>query len=241
MLGLFRRAAPPAETPPPIVIDGRALPVVLRVSARSQKLSLRFDGMTDSVIVTRPTGVPAAEALSFARSQVPWLRRRLAALPQRVPFAVGTALPILGVDHPVIAASGRQGTRIADGCLTVSGQPDHHARRIRDALIRTARGEITTRADAFAATVDRRVRRITLRDPRSRWGSCAATGDLSFSWRLILAPEPVLTYVVAHEVAHLVELNHSHRFWAVVRSLVGDAREARGWLKANGSALHRYG
>lgn len=241
MIGFLRRAVSPAEASPTLTVDDRTLPVILRVSARSQKLSLRFDGLSDSVVVTRPVHSPAGEALSFARSQIPWLRKRLAALPPRVPFALGTTLPILGVDHPVIAATGRQGTRIADGAVHVSGQPDHHARRIRDALIRSARAEITPRADAFAATLDRRIRRITLRDTRGRWGSCAARGDLSFSWRLILAPEPVLTYVVAHEAAHLVELNHSHRFWAVVRDLIGDAREARAWLKANGTALHRYG
>lgn len=83
--------------------------------------------------------------------------------------------------------------------------------------------------------------RISLRDPRTRWGSCSGKGDLSFSWRLILAPENVLTYVVAHEVGHLVEMNHSPKYWAVVDGLVEDRKVARKWLKDNGIRLHRYG
>lgn len=83
--------------------------------------------------------------------------------------------------------------------------------------------------------------RITMRDPRTRWGSCSANGNLGFSWRLVLAPEFVLAYVVAHEVAHLKELNHGPRFWRLVERLIGDPEPARRWLRAEGPDLHRYG
>jgi len=112
---------------------------------------------------------------------------------------------------------------------------------VRDFLIKRAKAEISPRAMAYADRIGRRVSRISLRDPRSRWGSCTSDGALSFSWRLILAPEAVLDYVVAHEVAHMVELNHSHRFWAVVRDIAGDTRSAKVWLKEHGTRLHRYG
>ncbi len=97
------------------------------------------------------------------------------------------------------------------------------------------------RSHAKAAAIGRRVAGLTVRDTRSRWGSCSPDGRLSYCWRLILTPDRVLDYVVAHEVAHLVELNHSRRFWAVVRDLCDHIAESRAWLKANGARLHRYG
>ena len=83
--------------------------------------------------------------------------------------------------------------------------------------------------------------RISMRDTRSRWGSCSRAGNLNFSWRLVMAPENVLDYVVAHEVAHLRELNHSARFWTLVDTLCPDVKDARWWLRTHGAALHRYG
>ena len=85
------------------------------------------------------------------------------------------------------------------------------------------------------------IRRLAIRDPATRWGSCSAAGGLSFSWRLILAPPAVLDYVVAHEIAHLRELNHSARFWSLVDGLVGAHKAERAWLRQNGAELRRYG
>ena len=94
---------------------------------------------------------------------------------------------------------------------------------------------------AKAAKIDRRVRRVVVRSQRSRWGSCGANGHLSFNWRLILAPDDVLDYVVAHEVAHLMEMNHSPAFWRVVRRLTPEMENARAWLNRKGQQLYRYG
>ena len=121
------------------------------------------------------------------------------------------------------------------------GGPDHVARRVRDHLVRFARQELARRARIHAARIGRTVNRITVRDTKSRWGSCSASGSLSFSWRLILAPEPVLDYVVAHEVAHLVEMNHSARFWKLVRTMVADPASQRAWLKRHRAELLSYG
>lgn len=223
-------------------LDDRILPVRLKVSAASRRLTLRYDALNDCVVVTRPKGVPAREALRFARDQAQWVRDRLAAAPPRVPFAPGAEIPLLGVPHVVRSdPDGRRGVRAEGGALIVGGPTEFLGNRLRDWLVREARRELTTRAHALAGRVERKVTRVSIRDTRSRWGSCSADGDLAFSWRLILAPEDVLQYVVAHEVAHLVELNHSHRFWAVVRTLAGDTRAQRAWLKAEGGRLHRYG
>lgn len=104
-----------------------------------------------------------------------------------------------------------------------------------------ARAELTAAANGFADTLGVDIARITVRETRSRWGSCAANGALSFSWRLICAPPAVLTYVAAHEVAHLIERNHSARFWAVVDRLVGDPKAEKDWLKHNAAALFAIG
>jgi predicted metal-dependent hydrolase len=100
---------------------------------------------------------------------------------------------------------------------------------------------LSRRAHALAAKVNRRINRITVRDTKSRWGSCSATANLSFSWRLILAPKSVFHYVVAHEVAHLVEMNHGPRFWRLVDQLAPNSERQRIWLKRNRTRLLRYG
>ena len=100
-----------------------------------------------------------------------------------------------------------------------------------------ARERLTSAVAAYAETLGRPFGRITLRDPRSRWGSCSSKGDLMFSWRLIMAPPEVLDYVAAHEVAHLAEMNHSDRFWAVCRRLCPETDKHRRWSKQNGAEL----
>lgn len=242
---LLRRlfSPPPEDKPQPtVVVAGRTLPVVLRVSPRSQRLTMRLDAKSDSVVIVHPPGLRQREALAFVREKQGWLEARLAALPERVPFAPGATVPLLDTPHVITPAPGaRRGVWAEEGRLHVSGTPEHLSRRVRDFLVKRAKAEIAPRAQRYADQVDRRVSRISLRDPRSRWGSCTSDGALSFSWRLVLAPEAVLDYVVAHEVAHMVELNHSHRFWAVVRDIAGDTRAAQDWLKAQGTRLHRYG
>ena len=128
-----------------------------------------------------------------------------------------------------------------DGVLGVPGPAGGHAVRVAAWLREEARRASVAAVDRHAAKLGLKPGRISLRDPRSRWGSCTASGDLMFSWRLIMAPSAVFDYVVAHEVAHLAELNHSPRFWAVVRAaLPGLIKAARDWLRRNGAALHTH-
>jgi hypothetical protein len=103
-----------------------------------------------------------------------------------------------------------------------------------------ARAEVADRARRLAARIGRKLGRVGVRDTKSRWGSCSGRGNLSFSWRLVFAPEPVINYVVAHEVAHLAEMNHGPRFWRLVESLSPDSAAARAWLKRHRSRLFSY-
>ncbi|UUX52079.1 M48 family metallopeptidase [Nisaea acidiphila] len=238
------------QTSPLIVTgrDGTQIEVPVRISARARRLSLKVDparGMPELVL---PHGVAPTQAESFVARNVVWLEERLKRLPEPIAFADGTIIPLLGTEHLIRHRPELRGTvRRFDGNdgeparLEVSGGADHLARRLTDWLKREARGEISARARHYAERLDRRPSRISIRDTRSRWGSCSSKGALSFSWRLILAPEHVLDYVCAHEAAHLIEMNHSHRFWALVEKLVEDMDMSRAWLKRHGATLHRYG
>ena len=237
-----RTSAGTPAGPRALAIAGLPVPLELRESARTRRLTLRVDAGRGIIQVVVPTGISEAEVHRFIHRHDGWLRARLEALPPRLPFVDGASVPVLGADHEIRHVPDlRGGTRREDGLLIVGGRAEHLERRVHDHLIAEARRELSERARAKAALIGKRVAAVTVRDTRSRWGSCAANGRLSFSWRLILTPEAVLDYVVAHEVAHLKELNHSARFWTVCAGLTADVKAPRAWLRANGARLLRYG
>ena len=229
-------------TPGGIVLDlgGRSVTVAVRRSVRARRLSLKLDPALGPLLVLPPRA-RLAEAESFLLHHRVWLAERLARQPERIALVAGARLPLLGVEHEIRhAPEARRGVWAEDGILHVSGRAEHLPRRVTDFLKAEARRRIHALTFTLAARLGRTPARVTVRDTRSRWGSCSSRGDLSFSWRLVLAPETVLTYVVAHEVAHLAEMNHSAAFWRVVAELVGDPAPAKRWLTANGAKLHRY-
>lgn len=140
---------------------------------------------------------------------------------------------------PLRHAPGRGLPRLENGELVLHGDPAFLKRRARDWLVAEARRTIVPLAEGYAKRLNKKLRRVTLKDTTSRWGSCSADGVLMFSWRLVMAPQEVLDYVVAHEAAHLVEMNHSAAFWAVVAEIYPRHRAARAWLKQHGGALHK--
>ena len=225
-----------------LVIDGRKVPLKILRSARAGRISLRIDQQDGSVVLILPPHLSSRHGLDFARSKADWLATRLAALPTSLPFENGMELPMLGLSYRLRHdPSARRGVWASDGEIHVSGQKEHFARRLSDWLKRQASDEITARALPMAERTGKPLGTVRVKDTRSRWGSCNSRGDLAFSWRLIFAPANVLTYVVAHEVAHLSEMNHSAAFWRLVDSLVSDAETSRAWLKRHGAQLHRYG
>jgi predicted metal-dependent hydrolase len=221
-----------------------AIPLEFRHSARAQRLSLKVDHARGRVVLVAPIAVARRQAIDFLARHEGWLATRVAQLPATRPFADGETIPVLGIPHLIRGDAGRlRGLPArADGAITVPGAPDHLPRRLTDFLKAEAKREIGTRARAKAARLGRPVAAVTVRDTRSRWGSCSGAGRLAFSWRLIMAPEFVLDYVVAHEVAHLREMNHGPRFWKLCAQLTdADPKAARAWLKSHGGALHAYG
>lgn len=225
-----------------IELGGRRVALVVRRSPRARRLALRIPSHDESVELVLPPRTAEADGLAFLRSRAGWVIERLERMAPRVPFTDGAVLPLGGEPHRLrhVGARGVPVRVEGDGIL-VAGRAEHMARRVGNWLRAEAKRRIEPGAHRMAAEIGREVTRITIRDQKSRWGSCARGGRLSFNWRLVLVPAWVLDYVVAHEVAHIAEPNHSPAFWAVVARLNGDAKAARAWLRREGRDLHRYG
>ncbi len=214
-----------------------SVPLTLRKSARARRISLRISQLDGRVTLTYPQGVPEAEALNFARMKEDWIRQHLEDRPDPAVVQFGQSIPVEGIARRIVPASGRR-VQLADDEIAVPKGAE--ARRLARFLKELARDRLTGACDDYAAILGRPYSSLTIRDTRSRWGSCSSTGGLMFSWRLILAPSDILHYVAAHEVAHLAEMNHSPAFWVQVERIFGDYKDQRRWLRDNGAQLHQY-
>jgi predicted metal-dependent hydrolase len=213
-------------------------------SARARRASLRVDPARRRIVLTAPMRMSRGTAVGFAKTQAGWIAARLKRLPARRPFIDGAELPLFGSPHLIRHRPDARGTVWLEGRGDTCRRPTRApARRLRDWLMAAEmRRRLPPQVHAKAARVECTVTRITVRDSRSRWGSCGPDGGLSFSWRLVFAPAEVLDYLVAHEVAHLVHMNHGPRFWALARTLCDGPIEApQAWLKKNGETLLQYG
>ena len=219
-----------------VSVGSPPIDIALRSNARARRLTLRIG--RNGPVLTMPPGLREGAALVFLESQEGWLRERLSRVPQARPVEVGTSFPFEGRAVRVLA--GAAPTRIEEGALVVHARDKAVPVAVAAFLKTHARRRLSEAADRHARTLGRPRGRIVLRDPGSRWGSCSSTGNLMFSWRLVMAPPPVLDYVAAHEVAHLVEFNHSRYFWRVVDDLCPDYSEHRAWLRTRGPDLHAY-
>ncbi len=230
--------------------------VRLKVSGRARRISLRLDLTRGEILAIAPTERQLSAAAAFADERAAWIRGQIAAMPQRQGLAPGQTIEVLGQPCRLVHRPGRPGFNAAIGdesaWIGVGGDPS----RFAPAVLRVLRAEalkfLAERTEIHAAALGKPLPLVAVADARSRWGSCRPpraqgfgagyeVGRIRYSWRLILAPYAVADYVAAHECAHLVEANHSPRFWAVVRSLVGDHRPHRAWLRDQGARLHAFG
>ena len=243
----LRAMAPPSSQR--LSVQGLTDPVEVRRHPAARRMTLRVSRTTRSVIVTLPVSCDLAQAGTFLSTHLDWVRERLGNLPEHIPFSAGSVIPLRGAPHVIVErgvsrrAAVVETTTTVDGkrALSVSGQAEHVARRLRDWLAQEAACDLGERVGWHAQNLGLKAGRVTVRDQKSRWGSCSSTGALSFSWRLIMAPDFVLDYVAAHEVAHLVEMNHSDAFWSAVEKALPDMARGRAWLKAHGRELMIYG
>jgi predicted metal-dependent hydrolase len=230
-------------------LEALGAPIEVRRHPAARRLTLRVSKTRRAVIVTVPAECRMEDAGKFLKSNLDWVRERLGRVPAPVAFADGVKIPVRGRLHRVCFTElgrARAVVEIAQAAqgmprLLVSGRTEHAPRRLRDWLVEQARFDLDASVARHAKSLGVKARSIRLRDQTSRWGSCTAGGLLSFSWRLILAPAHVLDYVAAHEVAHLVEMNHGPRFWKLVARSMPRLEEAKRWLRNHGADLHRYG
>jgi len=223
-----------------VMLDGDP-PIVVRLrrNARARRLTLRVSRLDGQVTLSMPKWMPEREAVAFARDREGWIRGHVAQRDAPVVPRPGGRMHFRGEEVPVVAGRGRT-VRFEAGTLAVPGDPERAPRRLAAFLRLVAREQLAEACGRHAVALGRNHGRLTLRDTRSRWGSCSDQGNLMFSWRLAMAPPAVLDYVAAHEVAHLVEMNHSPAFWALVEQLRPDYRDLRTWLRNNSATLHRY-
>jgi predicted metal-dependent hydrolase len=242
---LYRRPTEPQAIQ--IYFDKAVYLVRMRRHRQARRYTLRIHAATREVVLTMPPRGTIKEAKEFAQKHGGWIAARLGRLPEATPFAHGMMVPLRGGSHRIVHRRGARGTvwmeTASDGqrLLCVAGDAPHIDRRIKDFLRREAKRELEAASRRYAERIGARIKRLSVRDQSSRWGSCSTNGALSFSWRLILAPAFVLDYLAAHEVCHLVEMNHSPRFWRLVQRIYPNFERAKAWLDVHGTDLHRYG
>jgi predicted metal-dependent hydrolase len=210
--------------------------VAIRRSSRARRFSLRVSRQTGAVTLTLPLRARESEAIKFLRAQEDWLREALVKVAPEQELTFGATIPVEGRMLTLVQAGGRA-VRVDGAQLLVPGDAARVPARLKAWLKVLARDRLVRAVDRHSAVLGRKVSDISLRDTRSRWGSCTQDGRLMFSWRLIMAPPEVLDYVAAHEVAHLLEMNHSERFWDVVERLYPGWQAQRAWLRSEGTSL----
>lgn len=254
MISLFRRKPKPSapkKRPIPnrhgetvaLAIDGEPVSVTLRLNPRARRVIVKVHPATGAVTLVAPSNRALDHALDFARGQKDWIALQRARVPVPILLEPDALVPFRGQMHMVRHGGSGRSPVLHDAAakiLWVHGRPEHGPRRLTDFLKREARRLCEARLLEYAALLGVSPARITMRDTASRWGSCSAARAISLSWRLIFAPDFVRDYVVAHEVAHLKEMNHGPRFWALVRRLHPDFAQAQEWLKLHGRSLQRY-
>ena len=218
----------------------------LSVNPRARRLSIRIDARAGEAVLIAPSERKLAEVVAFARTKASWMRERLAERPHGTPLEPGATINLFGRPTRLVAAGGAGAARLTedeDGPVIVSGgEGQAYARRVENLFKRVARETLQTRTDVHLRTLGQRPVKMSIADPKSRWGSCSPHNrSIRYSWRVVMAPPAVIDYLAAHEVAHLVHADHSPAYWSVVQGLIGDHRPYRKWLREHGPALHAVG
>lgn len=242
MIPLLQKRWPPAAE---VWIDGEPVTVTIKLSSRatSYRLSLPHTGRPQ---LTVPKFGRWGEAKQFLDKHTPWLAERMEKSVKPVAFVRGAIVPLRGVDHRIVPTGRVRGVvevgeHKGERALLVPGEAEHRSRRLIDWLKSEAAVDLDKRSRVHAANLGVTFKSISMRSQTTRWGSCSTTGKLNYNWRLVLAPPFVLDYVAAHEIAHLLEMNHSQDFWDVVSRTLPTMERGREWLRVHGRELMVYG
>ncbi|HEY8573274.1 SprT family zinc-dependent metalloprotease [Phenylobacterium sp.] len=224
--------------------------VTLKVHRRARRVSLRLDRTKRMIVATAPSARRLSEAAAFARERAGWIADRMAELPDASPVHPGMTIEVLGEPVRLEAGEGRakwiEATETEPHRIAAMGEGEGYARAVILMIRKRALAVLSERTAVHAARLGAPMPKVTLTDAKARWGSCRPTtrgmpASIRYSWRLALAPFAVADYVAAHECAHLLEMNHGPKFWAHVKTLIGDERRHRAWLREHGARLHAFG
>jgi hypothetical protein len=224
--------------------DGRQLRLAIKRMKIAKQIRLRFARDGQSLSMTVPKNCSDKAALDFAHSSKVWIENQLQRRPASIGFAIDAQIPIFGVPTSLKLAKPRTKMLLERGEIQVFHVPSteiNFQEKSKTALKKLALLAATDHLDSFNDRLTRKPLSIKITDTKSRWGSCSHSGVISLCWRLVLARPDVFKYVIAHELAHLQEMNHSPAFWAEVARLMPDYKTHRAWLKKNGALLHAIG
>ncbi|PHZ84157.1 M48 family metallopeptidase [Paremcibacter congregatus] len=217
-------------------------PLILRRHPRARQLKLRFDAQEGAARITLPPGVSDRKAVQFAHKHHDWIQAQSDSSPKRIRFLPGETIPYQGCNFRILHDRDLPARVTIEGrSLRVGGPGEGFEKRLENWLKKQARLALLAAVEQFTPHVSPKPHTVSVRDTKSRWGSCSSRRTLSFSWRLIMAPPEILSYVVAHEMAHLKEMNHGPNFWKIVAHLDPEWKESRRWLKTEGSRLMLIG
>ena len=218
--------------------DGSDLTLILKPHSRARRLKLRYDAARQAALITMPPRTSAATAMAFVERNLDWLAKQQENFADQETLGPDRYLSFLGHDHLILHQPDQSGrVKREEGRIIVGGPEGGFDVRLLNWLKKQARHHLEQAVTEKAIALGVEYHRIRIGDPKSRWGSCSSRKTLSFSWRLIMTPATVLDYVVAHEVAHLREMNHSPAFWREVDRLVDHRQQSRRWLRQHGPRL----
>ncbi|MGN0903741.1 MAG: M48 family metallopeptidase [Alphaproteobacteria bacterium] len=222
-------------------VNGVSFTLEIRRNPQVRRMRVRIDRMTRRPVLVLNRRTSEKAGLEFALRNAEWIGRQLALLPEKKVFADGFRFSLLGEDVCIRhSPNARRGVWLEENIVWVSGREEHLPRRVADFVKESLRTYARRKSAEFAAALDVRIRKISIRDTKSRWGSCTKNGDVSLSGRLAFAPREVLDYVIAHEVAHLRHMDHSREFWETVAVLVPYYKLAERRLKRETAFLYSF-
>ena len=214
--------------------------VKISISPRAKRLTLRIDAGCRQAVLTLPPHCSQRSVLDFVERHSDWIDNNLRNLPESATFRNGEIISILGCEYQICHCPQSRGIRLHEGRLEVSGQEEFLHRRVKDFLKKLAAEQFQILSRQKASLLNCKVNKITIKDTKSRWGSCSTRNNINYNWRVILAPKTVIDYLISHEVAHLKHQDHSRDFWNCVRSLCPNCAQGRLWLRRHGKELFKY-
>lgn len=215
----------------------------IKISPKAKRLALRLDGSKRHINLVIPPKASLQKAYEFAQLNHLWIKNKINELPPAIPYINGITIPIMGISRTLRIIREGKITQIelTDSELVVISPIENPAPRIARYLRNLALQKLEELAVIKASQINRKLSKFTVRDTKSRWGSCSIDGRMTLSWRLIFAPISSIDYVISHEVSHLIYPNHGENFWILCQNLSMDFSEGLNWMKKNGASLARYG